>query len=108
MPRVNIPEYEPEIDTLTFEFGDKEYTFALETKQLFRLQQDPAIKNAQDNLNEETLPRILRYGLEIRHPDITDDEIMQLVRTPRQVSAVMSAVGDYMRATGPDEDPLDT
>ena len=108
MPRVNIPEYEPEIDTITFEFGDKEYIFALETKQLFRLQQDPAIKNASENLNEETLPRILRHGLETRHPDITDEEILTLVRTPRQVAAVMAAVSDYMKATGPDEDPLDS
>jgi len=105
MPRINIPDYEPDKDLLILEVNGQEYTFCADNEVLSRIAKENASIDENDQEAQmRSMPRLLQLGLEKRHPELTIDDITAWFDSPRRIKAFGDAIAQYMQTDQVDEE----
>ena len=110
MPRIRIPDYDPEVEALIIEIDDQEFHFVFDLAAMKKVGAlasesggDDEVLNSADNL-----PKILKMGFERNHPDMTEGQIENFLSSPSRIGAITSAMNSYIddvrKGMGDDEE----
>ena len=99
MPRLKVPDYDPEVEALIIEIDGEEFHFVFDLaamKKVGALAAEIGTESADPLQNAESLPRVLMIGLERNHPDITEETIEAFLSSPSRIGSIAGAMNDYI------------
>ena len=110
MPRLKVPDYDPEVEALIIEIDGEEFHFVFDLAAMKKVGAlasesggDDEVLNSADNL-----PKILKIGFERNHPDITEAKIESLLSSPSRIGSITAAMNSYIddvrKGMGDDEE----
>lgn len=110
MPRLKVPDYDPEVEALIIEIDDQELHFVFDLAAMKKIGALAAESGGDDDVlnSADSLPKILKIGFERNHPDITEAKIESILSSPSRIGSITAAMNSYIddvrKGMGDDEE----
>lgn len=95
---VEVPEFDPEVDALYLTVGGFEYTLVLDFAVIYEMDKRGMIgTDGQFDFDMDALVDVIVLCAQRNHPDVTKDQVMGWLATPKSISTILPAFQEYMQ-----------